>query len=255
MNLQMNSKISSKYRSRLQIVRVISENWAKQNLYCVSCSSDYLSEEKTNTDVFDFFCDQCGAKYQLKSSRIFNPSKIPDAGYDSMISAIKKNDIPNLLIMHYSLNWSVRNLILIPYFFVSHSTIEKRKPLSPNARRAGWVGCNILLKAIAPEGKIYMVSDGNIVSFTEVRKEYDLVKPLSKLDSKIRGWTLDVLNIARSLRKKQFDLHDIYEYEDYFKKLYPENKNIRPKIRQRLQVLRDLGILQFEGEGNYRFLF
>lgn len=255
MNLQMSSKISSKYKSQLQIVGVISENWAKQNLYCASCTSNYLNKTTVNTPVFDFICEECGVKYQLKSSRKFDQNRIPDAGYDAMISAIKKNDLPNLLIMQYSLDWCVTNLLLIPSFFFSPSAIQKRKPLAPNACKAGWVGCNILLKTISPEGKIYMVTEGKIVSCSEVRKKYDIVRPLSKLDSKIRGWTLDVLNIARSLRRKEFNLHDIYEHEDYFKKLYPKNKNIRPKIRQRLQVLRDLGLLQFKGEGNYRFLF
>ena len=113
----MNSKISSKYKSRLQIVRVISENWAAQNLYSVSCSSNYLNKTETNTPVFDFFCENCGAKYQLKSSQTLNLNKIPDAGYDSMISAMKRNDIPNLLLLQYSSSWSVVNLLLIPYFF------------------------------------------------------------------------------------------------------------------------------------------
>ena len=157
--------------------------------------------------------------------------------------------------MHYSPDWCVTNLPLIPSFFFSPSAIQKRKPLAPNARRAGWVGCNILLNRISPEGKIFMVTEGKIISCSEVRKKYNIVRPLSKVDSKIRGWTLDVLNIARSLRRWEFNLHDIYEYEDYFRELYPKNKNIRPKIRQRLQVLRDLGLLRFEGEGNCRFLF
>jgi len=30
------------------------------------------------------------------------------------------------------------------------------------------------------------------------------------------------------------------------------NHNIRPKIRQQLQILRDLGFLEFLGDGSYR---
>ena len=32
------------------------------------------------------------------------------------------------------------------------------------------------------------------------------------------------------------------------------NRNIQPKIRQQLQVLRDLGLLEFLGVGEYRLL-
>jgi hypothetical protein len=38
--------------------------------------------------------------------------------------------------------------------------IEKRKPLAPTARRAGWTGCNILLRDIPEAGKIFVVRDG-----------------------------------------------------------------------------------------------
>jgi type II restriction enzyme len=38
--------------------------------------------------------------------------------------------------------------------------IEKRKPLSSTARRAGWIGCNILLDTIPTSGKIFYIKDG-----------------------------------------------------------------------------------------------
>ena len=38
--------------------------------------------------------------------------------------------------------------------------IERRKPLAPTARRAGWVGCNILLEKIPDSGKIFYVKNG-----------------------------------------------------------------------------------------------
>ncbi|HDT15115.1 MAG TPA: hypothetical protein ENN55_02790 [Firmicutes bacterium] len=33
--------------------------------------------------------------------------------------------------------------------------------------------------------------------------------------------------------------------------IHPENRNIKPKIRQQLQFLRDKGYLYFEGKGRY----
>jgi HKD family nuclease len=42
----------------------------------------------------------------------------------------------------------------------------------------------------------------------------------------------------------QFKTSDIYEFEDEFRRYYPENRNIRAKIRQILQQLRDLGLIK-----------
>ena len=33
---------------------------------------------------------------------------------------------------------------------------------------------------------------------------------------------------------------------------YPRNQNVRPKLRQQLQILRDLGLVEFLGKGFYR---
>jgi len=40
--------------------------------------------------------------------------------------------------------------------------------------------------------------------------------------------------------------------EDRLKAIYPGNNNVRAKIRQQLQVLRDQGYLSFVGRGRYR---
>jgi hypothetical protein len=37
-----------------------------------------------------------------------------------------------------------------------------------------------------------------------------------------------------------------------WQRLYPGNRNVRPKIRQQLQMLRDRGWLEFTGRGRYR---
>ncbi|MGA8145369.1 MAG: hypothetical protein WB987_15895 [Candidatus Acidiferrales bacterium] len=67
-----------------------------------------------------------------------------------------------------------------------------------------------------------------------------------------RGWTLDVLAVVRSLNKPEFDLADVYKADSKLAKLHPANRHVRDKIRQQLQILRDLGILEFLGGGEYR---
>ena len=44
----------------------------------------------------------------------------------------------------------------------------------------------------------------------------------------------------------------VNRFEKVLEMKYPSNHNIRPKIRQQLQVLRDRGIIEFLGNGNYR---
>jgi type II restriction enzyme len=57
---------------------------------------------------------------------------------------------------------------------------------------------------------------------------------------------------VQSLGKLEFTLADVYAHADKLAKLHPNNTHVRDKIRQQLQVLRDLGLLQFFGSGSYR---
>lgn len=49
-----------------------------------------------------------------------------------------------------------------------------------------------------------------------------------------------------------FKLKDLYAYKKNLAELYPNNKNIKAKIRQVLQQLRDEGNVMFLGKGWYR---
>jgi type II restriction enzyme len=239
------------YKNRSQIARVVTEAWAAENLFCARCEAPQLQRARTNTPAIDLGCDDCKAVYQLKSGMKWSEDRILDAAYQSMVAAIRSDRVPNLFVMQYDSDWKVLNLLLVPSFFFSESSIEKRKPLGPGARRAGWVGCNILLKSIAPEGRLRIVVDGVPRSPKEVRSDYQSVQPLASLKAELRGWTLDVLTQIHRLGKTRFSLSDVYELEPNLAKLHPNNRNVRPKIRQQLQVLRDFGLLKFLGQGEY----
>jgi hypothetical protein len=43
-----------------------------------------------------------------------------------------------------------------------------------------------------------------------------------------------------------------YAFERHLGDLYPGNQNVKPKIRQQLQYLRDRGFIDFVSRGNYR---
>src|ERR1019366_10403186 len=96
-----------------------------------------------NTAAIDYICSVCQTPFQLKSQcRVFG-GKIVDAAYSKMRLAIVEDRTPNLYVLHYDQpSWKVKTLILIPRFAFTLSALECRKPLSPTARRAGWVGCN-----------------------------------------------------------------------------------------------------------------
>jgi type II restriction enzyme len=96
------------------------------------------------------------------------------------------------------------------------------------------------------------VSEGIPHTRQEVRSSYNRLRPLEKLQVEKCGWTLDVLQVVQSLGKLEFILADVYAHSDFLAKLHPKNAHVRDKIRQQLQVLRDLGLLQFLGGGSYR---
>lgn len=66
------------------------------------------------------------------------------------------------------------------------------------------------------------------------------------------GWLSDVADRVIGLGKSDFDLVDVYGFEGDLQKLYPRNRHVREKIRQQLQILRDLGALEFVGDGRYK---
>jgi type II restriction enzyme len=223
-------------------------------MYCSVCSGESLLQSPNNAKAIDFYCQSCTSTYQLKAGAGGIAKRIMDGEYTTMMTALQWGTRPNLLVMHYTHNWAVRDLLLIPSFFFTPSVIQQRKPLGAMARRAGWTGCNILLDQIAPEGKLSLVGGGVPVDPRLVRSQYQRIKPLAAIPSDVRGWTLDVLKIVHEMDSKVFSLADVYVYEDRISHMHPENNNVRAKIRQQLQKLRDLGFLRFLSLGRYELL-
>jgi type II restriction enzyme len=255
MNLNLPIEIAQGYKSASQIARVITEAWTLSNMYCPVCTSNQLLNTKPGTEAIDFVCSICDAPFQLKALNKKIGHKIVDAAYEAMMRAINRNRLPHFLFLSYNLNrYIVNDLLLVPHFCISASSIEKRSPLKSTARRAGWIGCNILLDLIPPEGRIPIISSGRIISKSLVRREYNQIMPLADLSVKKRGWTIDVLTAIRTLDKNEFDINEAYTFEKILSERHPENKHIRPKIRQQLQILRDLGYIEFIGQGHYRWI-
>lgn len=73
--------------------------------------------------------------------------------------------------------------------------------------------------------------------------------------SSLAGWKLEVFRCANSIQKQIFTLNEINKYENHLRETYPTNQHITDKIRQQLQYLRDLGLLEFLGGGKYKKLW
>jgi type II restriction enzyme len=295
MNLSMTGDLAAAYHSGAQRARVVTESWGESNLYCPNCSSPKLTWLEPGHPASDYSCPNCSFWYQLKSQRAPIGQSITDGAYRAMMDAIKHDELPSFYFMQYELaTWRVKNLLLVPSFAFPPSAIIKRPPLSPTARRAGWVGCNFNLSRIPAEARIPVVTTiasplsrhsspvtrhtrTIIIPPSEVREKFKRVKPLKDISVTQRGWTLDVLNIVRRLvesrrrgdetpSKKsginqslltssptnEFTTADAYIFERELEQLHPDNRHIRDKIRQQLQVLRDAGLLLHVERGVWR---
>lgn len=170
-----------------------------------------------------------------------------------MMSRLLEGRAPNLLLLNYDRDRAeVRNLLVVPRQFFVPSIIEARRPLSATARRAGWQGCNILLSRIPDVGKVWLVQDGRMREQLAALEDWRRTLFLRDTSASARGWLLEVLMCIESIASDEFTLADAYSFESHLKSLYPGNENVRPKIRQQLQVLRDRGLLEFLGGGRYR---
>ena len=100
--------------------------------------------------------------------------------------------------------------------------------------------------------------------------------PPGEIKAKERGWTLDVLNAVRRLcavsapsgrnvpaalppgtsqrdvPTNEFTTADVYAFERELEALHPDNRHVRDKIRQQLQVLRDMKLLIHVERGVWR---
>lgn len=253
MNLHFDTKLADGYINYSQKARALTESWVFSEIYCPNCGGS-VCDYDNNKPVADFYCKKCSEDFELKSKKSKIGKKIPAGAYSQMIKRINSPQKPNFFFMRYIIKiWNVNDFFVIPKHFFVSEIIEKRKPLAETARRAGWVGSNILFSKIPKAGQIFYVKNGKEVDKKEVLEKWQktvFLKRIKRADAK--GWILDIMNCIDFLNKKEFTLQDMYNFENDLSVIHPENKNIKPKIRQQLQFLRDKGYLKFVGSGKYQ---
>ena len=253
MNFSLATKNTNNYTSLSQKMRVLTEQWVSEQIYCPNCGSIKINKYDNNKPVADFYCNSCYEEFELKSKKGKIGKVVPAGAYSKMVERINSSTKPNFFFMGYLESLSVNDFFVVPKHFFISEIIEKRKPLKESARRAGWVGSNILFSKIPKAGQIFYVENGEEISKKKVLEKWQktvFLKTISRSDAK--GWILDIMNCIDSLGKQEFTLQDIYSFEPTLRIVHPENRYIKDKIRQQLQLLRDKSYLDFISLGLYR---
>ncbi|KAF0107894.1 MAG: Dam-replacing family protein [Hyphomonadaceae bacterium] len=236
-----------------QKARVITEGFVAGYGFCPACGAS-LKQAPANSKALDFLCRACDEGFELKSKSSKIGSKIVNGAHDSLMNRVMGLHNPNLYLMQYNMReMTVQNLLVIPRYFFTPNLIEKRKALSATARRAGWVGCNILVGQVPQLGRIHYIKDEIEIKPEVVLKEWQATTFLqNSANIEGRGWLLETLNCIEKIQKDNFTLDEIYAFKPYLQQAHPNNNNIEAKLRQQLQFLRDKDVIEFLRPGHYR---
>jgi type II restriction enzyme len=252
MKLKFDTSLAANYQSTSQKIRVLTERWVSDSIFCPNCGCVGIDKYSNNQPVADFCCSNCHEDYELKSKKDAFGLRVVDGSYRTMLDRLTSSGNPNFFLLNYTARFEVVNFSVIPKHFFVPGIIEKRKPLASTAQRAGWVGCNIFLGNVPQSGRIFFIRDGKIESRGKVLADWKKTLFLrEEKEVSTKGWLLDIMRSLEKLNKREFKLDDVYVFENELKRLHPENRHIKDKIRQQLQVLRDNGYLDFVARGRY----
>lgn len=240
----------SHYKSASQRARVFSEDWIESNFQCPRCAG-HLKRTPNNTSAKDFVCDRCTYGFEVKSKRGLFGGHVVDGAYQTMLTAVRSGTGSHLVLLSYTLDYQVREVITVPRRFLVEEIVIPRKPLGSHCRRAGWQGCNLNIGMLPPDGRIVCFANFEKLPVDKIKAAWDRTAFLDDYSSSTRGWLAVTMGLIRRLAKDQFNLTDLYGLEAEASKIFPKNTHIRAKMRQQLQRLRDIGWLRFEGKGNY----
>lgn len=127
------------WTSPSRLMGELCERYVAQCVSCPRCETNgVLRRLPTNTPCVDAVCVDCGQCYQIKGVRNANrcPSSVLGGEYQTTVKGHRAQRIDFLVVVCEDLR----------VFHMKDYRIFPRKPLSPNARRAGWQGCVIRFK-------------------------------------------------------------------------------------------------------------
>lgn len=252
MNLYFNKKLVKNYRSSSQIIRILTEDWLANNVYCPCCGEFPVCQFNNNQPVGDFFCSSCQEQYELKSkngNRL--GGSVPDGAYRTMLERITSNTNPNFFFLSYDKkDWRVNELIIVPKHFFTTDIIISRQKGIPN--RPNYIMCSINTSALPSSGKISIIEQGKVINQDKVMEQWERNFYLRDMKMSSKGWLLTIMSYLDRIPDSEFCLEQMYAFEFELALKYPHNAHIKDKIRQQLQFLRDKGVIEFLGRGRYR---
>ena len=218
MEFHFRRELADKYTNPSQKIRVMSETWMAENMFCPCCGNNMLTHLKNNKPVADFYCNKCSNIFELKSTSKKIGSKIADGAYNTMMKRITAMDNPSLFVLNYK-DYIVQNLEFIPKYFFVPDIIEKRNSLSQNAERSGWTGCSILYSKIPPQGKISIIKNGVLADRAKIVDSYNHSRIFDIGSISKRSWLFDIMECVNMIKTETFSLNEMYYSPIY----YPRN--------------------------------
>ena len=70
MNLQLDESVAMEYKSLAQKIRVMSEFWMLENLFCPCCGNLHVDKLPNNSPVADMRCKNCDEIFELRAKKI-----------------------------------------------------------------------------------------------------------------------------------------------------------------------------------------
>lgn len=254
MNLYFDTNLAQCYHSSAQKARVLTEAWLKNNMYCPSCGNESFSKFENNSPVADVYCSNCLEEYELKS-KIGQTmgNSISDGAYHTMLERIHSSTNPNFFFLSYcKREFKVQELILIPkHFFTADIIIPRKKGLK---NRPNYIMCSIDTKTLPESAKIQIISQQKPIEKSIIIKQWKQHLFIRQYSTEHKGWLFAIMQCLDRIPSQDFSLKDVYFFETELSKLFPNNHNIKAKIRQQLQILRNQGIIEFSRRGYYHKL-
>ncbi len=149
--------LNNNWKNESRIVGEASEEYVKNNIKCIRCNNINFEKCKTNEKSKDLICISCNQKYQIKSkcatqkqiNSIINKNTFKTIGgeYLTTLNNIDQN-IDYLIILYEKNSYKIQKILYIRNEYINQQCIIPRNPLSVNAKRAGWQGCNIIFSNI-----------------------------------------------------------------------------------------------------------
>jgi type II restriction enzyme len=240
-------------RSASQRARESTERWVYENLYCVNCGRRELERLRAGTPFRDFECGHCDEPFELKSTAGRLRGTVPAGGYERSLMAFREGRVPSFLLLCYSpADRLVTDLLAVNRTLISPMALRRReRPLGQPGRERYYMS-TLDLSRIPSCARVPVVRHGFERPSRFVRQSWDRFAFVrGPAGAEDRDWIRDILSCIARLPGREFTLRELYDFEPELAALYPNNRHIRDKVRQKLQVLCRKGVLRRVVNGVY----